>query len=123
MNLKSLEGDFFNPQGQPTAHFTAPYGEYDQKSQKLRIFGGMQLTAKAQGGKPGVKVTAPELLWQKSEEKWMTAQGGLLMDLGGLGTTRAQKGRFATDFSVIQLLGGAETTLQTNAKASEMLKP
>lgn len=123
MHLKTLEGDFFNPQGQPTAHFTAPYGEYEQSSQKLRIFGGMHLIAKAQGGKPGVKVTAPELLWNKAEEKWMTAQGGLIMDLGGLGTTKASKGRFATDFSVIQLLGGAETTLQTIGKANDMFKP
>jgi hypothetical protein len=126
--LKGIQGQLFNEQGQGVATFNAPYGQYDQAKQHLKLEGGVTVVAQraaaslgdaspkgiattAAGNANAFRVSAPTLQWQSGNPK-LLASGGVVVTLGSLGQSTAGQARFSLDLSEIELRGNAISTLQ-----------
>jgi hypothetical protein len=124
--LKTINGQLFNQQGQPVATFSAPYGEYDQSQQYLKLEGGVKVLAHRQAAPSAgaaalpransadaLSVMAPTLLWRGDQPK-LLATGGVVVSLGSLGQSTAREARFSMDMSEIELRGQAVSTLSAS---------
>jgi hypothetical protein len=124
--LKGIQGELFNEQGKGVAKFSAPYGQYDQAKQHLKLEGGVTVVAERAAASLGdatpkatstttqanaFKVSAPQLQWQGGNPK-LQASGGVVVTLGSLGQATSSTARFSLDLSEIELRGNAISTLQ-----------
>ncbi len=124
--LKGIQGELFNEQGKGVAKFSAPYGQYDQAKQHLKLEGGVTVVAERAAASLGdttpkvatttaqanaFRVSAPQLQWQGGNPK-LQASGGVVVTLGSLGQATSSTARFSLDLSEIELRGNAISTLQ-----------
>jgi LPS export ABC transporter protein LptC len=105
--LEGVNGTLFNDAGEPSATFSAPTGEFNQDLKSLLLTGGVTVTG---AGDSKFGLTAPQMTWSP-QGKEVVAEGGVQLQNGDLGTSTAQRCRFAMDFSFIALEGNAQSQM------------
>lgn len=110
-NLTEVKGEFYDKDGKPVLHFTAPTGHYTNQNNAVTLTGGVIAKSTqqvGQGGKGG-ELKAPKMVWD-AKTNHVTASGGIELTFPQ-GKSTAQVCRFTLDFSNISLEGGVNSSI------------
>jgi LPS export ABC transporter protein LptC len=104
--LTDIQGLVYGDKDDILFRFKAPTGEYLKDKGRIMLSKG----AEAVSPSANVIITAPQMDWS-SGNGMVNASGGVKMVKKDFGTSQSEKATFAMNFSKIQFLGNASTTI------------
>jgi len=112
--LTDIQGTVYGDKDDVLFSFKAPTGQYLKDKGEITLKQG----AEAVSPSANVVITAPQMNWC-SGKGMVNASGGVKMVKKDFGTSQSEKAMFAMDFSKIQFLGNASTTIGSDSNSKK----
>jgi LPS export ABC transporter protein LptC len=115
-DLDGVSGKFYNQKGDVMVTFSAPKGVFQGLNKKtgqknvVKLTGGVSVKSEQD---QGMNLTANSMTWANKADQ-VVADGNVVVEYEGFGTSRADRCRFSLDMSKVALEGNTSSNIQMN---------